>query len=171
MAKLQIRFPGLCAWCGTRPPSANRAVSLSQRIGQKTHQMSFQAPICPTCEAHANALAQASKKRNWLIVGGCVVVGLILAVLLALAGGESGMIVILWPMISFFLGVIISIIFAIFRLGAKLNSRAVGPPPEGYASTDTEPCKLAGGQMLEFYSDAFHQQFAVLNPTLAMQRK
>lgn len=165
MTQLQIRFPRLCAWCGTRPPSAARKVNVQHSRGRRTSRLRFEAPICETCEAHAAALQKASNQRSWGAIIGSLVVGFLLSLLL-FGLRDSANLVIMGIFFGFVLMSFVLIVMSIGKLKMWFNQRMVGEPPEAYASNDYQPCKMVDWQKLSFYSNTYHTQFAALNPGL-----
>jgi hypothetical protein len=127
--------------------------------------MQFKAPICSTCDEYATALKKAASKREtWTIIG-CI--ALALPVVLFLMRHEPLLIALLiGPIAGIVLFAIVTILMQAVKLDKKLNERAVGPAPEGYASRTHRPCQIVGVSKLKFYNDAFQQQFAIENPDL-----
>jgi predicted lipid-binding transport protein (Tim44 family) len=164
MSKVQIRFPRLCAWCGTRQPSATRKISIQRSQGRTTSTLKFEAPICEACEAHAAALEKASKQRTWAAIIGSFVVGMLLA--LVMFGLEEGTTLVMGIFFSFVIMIVALIVISIRKIKTRLNQRMVGEPPEAYASIDWQPCAMTGSRTLQFHSSAYQKQFAALNPGL-----
>jgi len=164
MVDLQIRFPKLCAWCGTRQPSATRKVNVQLGRGRQTSSLSFEAPICETCQAYAAALQKASKLRKWVAVIGSFVVGLPLSLLVF--GPQEMMALPMGIFLGFVLLIVVLIVISTRKMEKRLNRWMVGEPPEAYASVDWQPCFMSGARTLRFFSNTYQEQFAALNPEL-----
>lgn len=170
MEDIQIRFPKVCAWCGTLPPSATREVNVrtNARAGQQYFSLKFNAPICKTCDAYVNALFKAFRIRLGVIFIGSFIVVLLLGLL---GGGmeEDGFFV-CWFGGGLVLGLILWMITSLLKkLDKWLDFRMVGKPPEGYAAPHGDPCEMRGYRNLLFYNDTFQKLFAALNPGLVRQ--
>lgn len=168
MTQMQIRFPRLCAWCGTRQPNATRKVNLQITYGRTTSRLKFEAPICEACEAHAAALEKASKQRTWAAIIGSFVVGILLS--LVIFGAREGSALVVGIFFSFVIMTVALIVISIRKIKQRLNQRMVGDPPEAYASIDWQPGEMTGSRTLQFFSSAYQKQFAALNPGLVLQR-
>lgn len=165
MANFQIHFPKLCAWCGTRPPTAKRKINLSHTSGNQTARMSFEAPICEACEAYANAVKKADRLRTVGAVIGSVIIGILLAFLIF--GLRSMMFLPMGGFFSFVVMIIVVSVITSSKVKKQLNQRMVGEAPQGYASNDWQPCYLFSGGKLLFLSAPYQKAFTALNPEIA----
>jgi hypothetical protein len=126
--------------------------------------MEFDAPICEECDTYATALQRANRTRTWWAIIISFVVGMILPILTC--GPKE---TITWPMgftLSFVLMAIALVVMGKSKQKKKLDQRMVGEPPEGYASSDWQPCWLLHTRELWFFSGTYRELFAAMNPGL-----
>ena len=168
MSQVQLRFPRLCAWCGTRQPSATRKVNLQITYGRTTSRLKFEAPVCEACDAHATALEKASKQRTWAAIIGSFVVGMLLS--LVMFGLEEGTTLVIGIFFSFVIMIVALIVISTRKMKKRLNLRMAGEPPEGYASDDGQPGVMTGARTIRFHNSTYQEQFAALNSGLVSQR-
>jgi hypothetical protein len=167
-----MQFHSVCAWCGHRPPQSSREVKL--RSGSSSRQkvrIDFSAPICAECEGYAQKLEENDRKMRRAVALISFALGLILSILL-LMGDELVMVIIIGPGLGLLIMGVATLVLAITGLDQRWRRRGLGDAPVGYASDTADPCGLyTAPTRVRFYNEAYHAQFATLNPDWAWQPK
>lgn len=133
-------------------------------------RIDFSAPICAECESYAQKLEENNRKINRAVILPSFVLGLILSILL-LIGDELVLIIILGPVVGVLIMSVAMGGLAITGLKKRWRKRGLGDPPQGYASDNSDPCGLYTSGTIRFYNEAYHAQFAALNPARAWRPK
>lgn len=169
MNRPQMRFPEMCAWCALRSPTTKRAVKLSSSSSRRSSnrlRVEFSAPICPECAAYAQKLENNLKKMHRLIVKISFVIGLGLSILIFVRD-EPVLVVLMWPFVSVFVMSMIMLPVYLLGIAKRVSRRGADDPPLEYASESYDPCALYTSGTLQFYNEAYQQQFMELNPEWA----
>ncbi|MFP4395622.1 MAG: hypothetical protein ACLFTI_10195 [Anaerolineales bacterium] len=166
-----MQFPPVCAWCGRRPPQSSREVKLrSSSSSRHRVRIDFSAPICAECETYAQKLDENNSKVRRAVILPSFILGFILSILL-LMGDELVMVIILGPVAGLLIMSVAMVLLALTGLDKRWRKRGLGNPPSGYASDSSDPCGLYTSGMVRFYDEAYHAQFAALNPEWAWRPK